>query len=156
MKSDNPYQAPPHELGEVAGARSELGYFPYAFIALKLMGVLAVGAVLWVASSRHSPHNSREALLLLWGLLVWSGFGAMAAVGVAFRLLLAKHVLVVHLTSTAGVELYAFASMMSMQAPGPLREIAFNYGWTYFLMALWDLGWAAVYQFSRPLRQNLR
>ena len=156
MKSDNPYQAPPHELGEPSSTSSELGYWPYAFIVFKFLGTLLVGMVLWFATSRHSAHSSSEALLLLWGLLAWTGFGAIAAVGVAFRLLLAKHVLVVHLTSTAGIELYAFASMMSMQAPGPLRELAFNYGWTYFLMAVWDLGWAALFQFSQALRRNLR
>lgn len=152
MDQDNPYQAPPDDLGLLHQTKRELGFWVYAFIAFKTTGVLVVGSVVWFA--RQSPRRDAALELHLWAILAWLVLGTLAALGVAFRVRLAKHLLVLHLVSTAAVELYAFVSMMAMDH-GPTRDVAFDYGWAYFGMALWDLGWAAVFQFSGSLGRAL-
>ena len=112
----------------------------------------AIGAITWFAHSQKGPYGPEGVGWQIWGLLAWVALGAMAAVGVAFKIRLAKHLLVVHLACTAALELYAFVSMMQLRAPNEVQQVAFDYGWAYFVMALWDLGWAGMFQFSTGLR----
>lgn len=151
---NNPYQPPPDDLGLTAPHKPDLAHWVYVFIALKLLGLAIVGAVVWYAhGAPNVPGDGLE--LPLWGMLGWIALGAGAALGVGFRIGLARHLLVLHLVGTAALELYAFVSMMGLSAHGPFREMALDYGWLYFAMALWDLGWAALFQFSRSLRAAL-
>lgn len=152
MDSNNPYQAPPSDVGVAANTKPDLGYWVYSYIALKFVGVLVVGTITWYAHSLKGPYGPDGVGWQIWGMLAWVLLGALAAVGVAFRIRLAKHLLVVHLLCTAGLELYAFISMMQLRAAHEVQEVAFDYGWTYFVMALWDLGWAGMFQFSAGLR----
>ena len=156
MDSNNPYQAPPDDLGLVANSKPDLAYWVYAYTACKLIGVLLVGAVTWYAQTTTSPHTPDGIGWQLWCMLGWFVLGGIAAAGVSFRIPLAKQLLVVHLLCTAVMELYAFVSMMQLNGADHVQQMAFDYGWTYFAMALWDLGWATMFHFSPSLRAALR
>src|SRR5690606_40971170 len=111
MDQDNPYQAPPDDLGLVHEAKRELGFWVYEFVALKMTSVLVVGSA--VLFARQSAIRDDTLELRLWVIFAWLVLGMLTALGVAFRVRLAKHLLVLHLVSTAAFELYAFVSMMA-------------------------------------------
>lgn len=145
---DNPYQ-PPDDPNLGLPSKPDLAYWVHGYLGLRVLGVLVMAAVTWYAETKapRVPGLGWQ----LWVMLAWTVFGTLAAVGVAFRIRLAKHLLVVHLVCTAALELYGFSTMMGIEATGPNSD-AVVYAWVCFGSALWDLLWAALFQFSPSLR----
>lgn len=149
---DNPYQ-PPDDLNPGQPSKPDLAYWVHGYIGLRVFGVLLVAALTWYAETTAPKVPGLG--WHMWVMLAWIVLGTLAAVGAAFRIRLAKHLLVVHLVCTAAVELYGFTAMMGLETTDLNRD-AVTYGWVCFGMALWDLGWAALFQFSPALRANMR
>lgn len=148
---DNPYE-PPDDLNSAPTSKPDLAYWVYGYAALRVFGALLVATLFWFAKTGMPEVVRFE--WSMWAMLTWVLFGTLAAVAVAFRIRWAKHLLVGHLVCTALVELYAFNQMMGLESR-PGTEAALEFGWAYFGMALWDLAWAALFQFSRGLRVAL-
>jgi hypothetical protein len=148
---DNPYR-PPDDLNPTSASKPDLAYWVYGYVALRVFGALLVAVLFWLAKTNMPEVVHAE--WSMWAMLTWILLGTLAAVAVAFRIRWAKHLLVGHLVCTAVVELYAFNAMMGLEF-GPGTEAALGFGWAYFGMAVWDLAWAALFQFSRGLRAAL-
>ncbi len=146
MHEDNPYQAPPDDLGLLTGQRPEVALWVDLFAMLKLLGLSLVGALIWY--SRLTIHGALRAQL--WAFVAWLALGVLAAAGVAFRVRLAKHLLVAHLACTGLVELYATYRMLGLE--GAVQGMARPYAWIYLAMALWDLSWGVAFQFAKSLK----
>ena len=149
---DNPYQ-PPDDPNLGQPSKPDLAHWVHGYIGLRVFGVLLVAALTWYAETTapEMPGLGWH----MWAMLAWLVLGTLAAVGVAFRIRLAKHLLVTHLVCTAAVELWGFTAMMGLE-PMPSTKAAIQFGWAYFGMAVWDLVWAALFQFSRGLRAAMR